>query len=96
MVTTGLFVPHQLPLKSFTLVPGAGSEPPDWRSTTPPYQLPEMALPPKSELAADCTGTFVPPLPSRNSMPTVQLLVMKLPVTTVLSVWFRNSMPLRL
>ena len=37
-------VPNQLPLKFLRFVPGAGSDPPDWRSTICPYQLPLMVL----------------------------------------------------
>ena len=45
MVTTGVVVPNQLPLKFLRfVVPGAGSEPPAWRSTIWPYQLPLMLL----------------------------------------------------
>ena len=42
-------MPKEFPLKSLTLLPGAGREPPVWRSTIWPYQLPLMSLFEKSE-----------------------------------------------
>src|SRR5581483_8385891 len=96
VVREGVVVPYQLPLKFFGFVPGAGNEPPDCRSTTWPYQLPEMSLSVSVELAALCTGEFVPPLPSRNTMPSVQLFVIELFSTVVLSVWLRKMIPVRL
>jgi hypothetical protein len=87
VVTTGLVVPHQLPVKSLRLVPGAGREPPLCRSTTWAYQFALMLLLLKGEFNACCGGTPAP-LRSRNKTPTVQLLVIKFSTTVWLSVWF--------
>src|ERR1051326_5837726 len=98
VVTTGVVVPSQLPLKFFRLLPGAGIDPPDCRSTICPYQLPLMLLLLNAQLSADWTGILDPSgePPSRNSTPTVQLSVMKFSVTIKLSVWLRIIMPVRL
>src|SRR3954469_4176327 len=96
VVTVGDWVPNQLALKFLAFAGGAGIEPPLWRSTMPPYQLPLMSLFEKSEFAADWTGELVPPLPSRKRTPAVQLLMMRFCVTEVLSVWFLKIMPVRL
>src|SRR5687767_9909252 len=90
VVTVGAVVPYQLPLNALTLRPGAGSAPPDWRSTTCPYQLPLMLLLLNVEAFACCSGELVPLLASRNRTPTVQLLVISFSTTTVLSVWLRK------
>src|SRR5947207_2174827 len=71
VVTLGVAVPNQFPLKFFGFAPGAGSEPPVWRSTIPPYQLPLKLLSENVELIALCTGELLPPLASRKTMPTV-------------------------
>src|SRR4051812_34156326 len=78
------------------VVPGAGKEPPDCRSTIWPYQFALMLLFENVECAADCTGEFVPPLASRNRIPTVQLSRMKFSTTVMLSVWLRKIRPVRL
>jgi hypothetical protein len=87
VVTTGVVVPNQLPRKFFRLVVfGAGSEPPVCRSTIWPYQFALMLLLVKTVCRACWGGLFVAPLPSRNSTPTVQLLVMKFSTAVMLSV----------
>ena len=92
----GAGVPNQLPLKSFGSVPGTGIEPPAWRSTMPPYQLPEIVLPENVDPDDRCAGTLLPPLPSRNNTPRVQLSVIWFSVTTVSSVVFHRIMPVLL
>src|SRR4051794_21097287 len=97
VVTVGTAVPNQFPLKSLRfVVPGAGNEPPDCRSTTSPYQLPERSLLRKVELRACCKGLLVPPEASRKSTPSVQFPEMWFATTVVLFVWFRRRMPERL
>src|SRR5437764_13594224 len=93
---TGAAVPNQLPLKFFRFAPGAGRELPVWRSTIWPYQLPLMLLLLKAQLLARWFGESVPPEPSRNSTPAVQLSTIAFSVTMRLSVRFRMIMPVRL